>query len=300
MSISGCNTVVNEHGRELLQHGTIAFPVGCYYDNLGEGPVPWHWHDELEAVVIASGSCTVSAGEKRFTLTQGEGFFVNAGILHGCWDLDGSGCRFHSLVFHPRLVGGSPESLFHQDYIDPLIHNPGLQGLLLSPGVSWQKEALDAIETAWQLCSKEEPGCEFAVRSSLSRLIWLLCRKHITADSQPSLRALRDGERMKRMLEFIHDHYNEPMDTAAIAASAAISESECLRCFRATIGTTPIQYVRTHRLRRAAQMLSDTSAQIADIAARCGIPDVSYFTKTFRQIWGCTPTEFRRNQGKRP
>lgn len=300
MSISGCNTVVDEHGRELLQHGTAAFPVGCYYDNLGEGPVPWHWHDELEAVVIASGSCTVATGEKRFTLSAGEGFFVNAGILHGCWDLDGSGCRFHSLVFHPRLVGGSPESRFHQDYIDPLIHDPGLQGLLLSPQIPWQKEALDAIETAWQLCSSEELGYEFGVRSSLSRLVWLLCRKHVTADTQPSLRALRDGQRMKRMLEFVHDHYYEPMDTATIAASAAISESECLRCFHATIGTTPIQYVRTHRIRRAAQMLSSTSLRVADIAAQCGIPDVSYFTKTFRQIWGCTPTEFRRQQDKRP
>lgn len=105
---------------------------------------------------------------------------------------------------------------------------------------------------------------------------------------------------MKRMLEFVHNHYSEPMDTATIAASAAISESECLRCFHATIGTTPIQYVRTHRLRRAAQMLSSTSLRIADVAARCGIPDVSYFTKSFRQIWGCTPTEFRRQQVKRP
>lgn len=300
MSISGCNTVVDEHGRELLQHGTAAFPIGCYYDDLGEGPVPWHWHEELEAVVIASGSCTVAAGEKRFTLCQGEGFFVNAGILHGCWDLDASGCRFHSLVFHPRLVGGSPESLFHQDYIDPLIHDPGLQSLLLSPEVPWQKEALDAVEDAWQHCFQEDPGFEFGVRNALSRLVWLICRKRPAGESQLSLRAIRDGERMKRMLEFVHGHYSEPMDTATIAASAAISESECLRCFHATIGTTPIQYVRTHRLRRAAQMLSGTSLRIADVAARCGIPDVSYFTKSFRQIWGCTPTEFRRQQVKRP
>lgn len=300
MSISGCNTVVDERGRELLQHGTAAFPVGCYYDDLGEGPVPWHWHEELEAVVIASGSCTVATGEKRFALTEGEGFFVNAGILHGCWDLEGSGCRFHSLVFHPRLVGGSLDSVFYQDYVDPLIHNFSLQSLLLSPQVSWQKEALDAIEEAWQLCRTEEPGYEFGVRNALSKLVWQLCRKCPGSEIKPSLRSLRDGERMKRMLEFIHDHYWEPMDTATIAASAAISESECLRCFHATIGTTPIQYVRTHRIRRAAQMLNNTSLRIADVAAQCGIPDVSYFTKTFRQIWGCTPSQFRNRQDTRP
>lgn len=298
MPISDCNTVVDAQGRELLRHGSTSFPIGCYYDDLGKNPVPWHWHEELEVVVVASGSCTVAAGEKRFMLNRGEGFFVNAEILHGCWDLDDSQCRFHSLVFHPRLVGGSLDSVFYQDYVDPLIRNFSLQSLILSPDTPWQKDALAAIEEAWQLCREGAMGFEFGVRNALSRLVWLLCRNYPGSEGQISHRALRDGERMKRMLEFIHGHYGEVLDTAAIAASAAISESECLRCFHSTIGTTPIQYVRTYRIRKSAQMLTGTSLRIADIAAQCGIPDVSYFTRTFRRIWGCTPTEFRHRQEK--
>ena len=43
-------------------------------------------------------------------------------------------------------------------------------------------------------------------------------------------------------------------------------------------------------------MLSDTEAAIADICFQCGFQDLSYFTKTFREIAGCTPAEYRRKK----
>ena len=102
------------------------------------------------------------------------------------------------------------------------------------------------------------------------------------------------------MLQYIHDHYAEDIKLDRIAASASISESECIRCFRSTIEATPIQYIRQYRIRKAAQMLSDTEAAIADICFQCGFQDLSYFTKTFREIAGCTPAEYRRKKQEHP
>lgn len=98
---------------------------------------------------------------------------------------------------------------------------------------------------------------------------------------------------MKQMLRFIQQNYAEELNTAAIAASAAVSESECLRCFRAVIGTTPIQYLREYRIERAAQLLAQSRIRIADAAESCGFQDISYFTKTFRKLRGCTPKEYQ-------
>ncbi len=294
MALAPCNTTVDHTNRELVEHGTTAFPIACYHDDLGKEEVPWHWHEELEAVVVASGCCTVAAGKEKFLVRAGEGFFVNSGILHGCWDLDGSGCRFHSLVFHPRLVGGSLDSVFYQNYILPLTENHQLEGIHLTPGISWQKEALQAIEDTWQAGVSEPFGYEFRMRSCLSELVLLLTGNVSRSRQVLSPKAIRDGERIKTMLQYIHDHCAEPLDTRSIAASASLSESECLRCFRSAIGTTPIQYVRQYRISQAAQLLTTTDDRIADIAERCGFGDVSYFTKTFREIKGCAPMQYRR------
>jgi len=293
MSLSACKALVDSRGREMVQHGTLAFPIACYHDDLSRLEVPWHWHEEWEAAVITQGSALVSTGAKKYTLHAGEGFFVNSGVLHGCWNLGLEQCRFHSVVFHPRLVGGSTDSVFYQNYVFPLQGSQALESLCLKPQEAWQRGALDAVEHAWQACVQEENGFELAVRSALSQLIWQI-REHMPAQQSPvQEKARRDGERIKAMLGYIDEHLDQPVSTETIARSASISASECLRCFHTTIGITPIQYVRSRRLQQAVQLLTVTQERISDIAAQCGFQDLSYFTKTFRETMGCTPTEYR-------
>ena len=69
--------------------------------------------------------------------------------------------------------------------------------------------------------------------------------------------------------------------------------SECLRCFHNTIGTTPIQYLKSFRIKKAAELLTNTDLKIVDIGIMCGFQDMSYFAKTFRNIYGCTPSKYR-------
>lgn len=294
MALAECMTTVDKSGRELVEHGTTAFPIACYQDDFRKMDVPWHWHEEWEAVVLTQGSCVVAAGNQKVTLQAGEGFFINSGVLHGCWDVEASGCMFHSLVFHPRLVGGSLDSIFHQGYVQPLLDNPGLEFISLDPGIPWQKQALEAIEAAWQHCVREEPGYVFSVRSDLSRLTVLLHGSVPGSVQSPGVKTLRDAERIKTMLLFIHDHFGGDLNTRTIAASASISESECLRCFRTTIGTTPIQYLKQYRIQQAAQLLLDTGEKVSEIASRCGFQDMSYFTRAFREAKGCVPTQYRK------
>lgn len=293
MSLATCNTTVDHSGRELLQHGTAAFPIACYHDDLGNAEVPWHWHDELEAAVITEGCAVVAAGNAKYTIRAGEGFFVNSGILHGAWDADMSHCRFHSVVFHGRLVGGSMDSVIYQNYVQPLMENHAMESIHLVPDLSWQAHALNFIESAWQACVGEPVGYELKVRAALSELVLLLHSNLTLTRQQPTAKTLRDSERIKSMLQYIHDNFSEELTTAQIAQSASISESECLRCFRATIGTTPIQYLRQYRIQRAAQLLAQTKERISDIAVACGFQDLSYFTKTFREMKCCAPSAYR-------
>lgn len=295
MPLTECTTTVDSDGRELLEHGTLAFPIACYEDDFRLTDVPWHWHEEWEAVRITRGSCLVAAGNHKAVLHAGDGFFVHSGALHGCWDTEGSGCMFHSLVFHPRLVGGSLDSIFHQQFVQPLLEHTGPELIVLKPDVPWQQQALGAIEQAWQDFVLEQAGSPFLVRNALSELTWLLHSNLSPGVSSVRSKDLRDAQRIKAMLSCIHSRYDSELTTADIAASASVSESECLRCFRSTIGTTPIQYLKQYRIQQAARMLTESRDRVSDIAVTCGFQDMSYFTRVFRQITGFSPTEYRKN-----
>ena len=71
MALSPCNTTVDASQKELVDHGTSMFPIACYHDDLSQGEVPWHWHDEWEAVVVSEGICTVAAGKEQYVIRKG-------------------------------------------------------------------------------------------------------------------------------------------------------------------------------------------------------------------------------------
>lgn len=295
MSLSSCCVVTNEQQRELVEHGTAAFPVACYYDDLIREEVIWHWHEELELILVSEGIALVIVGSEKYTITEGNGIYINSGVLHAAYAKDTKTCRFHSIVFHPRLVGGSRDSIFWQKYLQPLLNDASCGAICYDQKVEWQKESLDALEEAWQAFAGEKDGFEFYVREMLSKIVLRLSDKCVGTQDFVSEKNIRNEERMKMMLQYIHEHYMEELNTAQIAECASISVSECLRCFHFMIGTTPIQYVKQYRILCAAELLKSTSMKVVDVGMRCGFQDMSYFSKTFKELRGCTPQQYRKN-----
>ena len=162
---------ISTTGREMISHGTSLFPAAFYNDDLERDRVPWHWHDELEAVYIPSGETVVRTGSARYALRAGQGFFINTDVLHSATGTRGTNCRYHSIVFHPRLVGGDEGSVFFRHYLAPLM--AGSASVAFDCTQAWHREALDRIEDAWQEGAGGSAGYEFRVRAALSELVFM-------------------------------------------------------------------------------------------------------------------------------
>ena len=104
--------------------------------------------------------------------------------------------------------------------------------------------------------------------------------------------------RMQRFLRYIEQHYAEEITLADLAASANVSKSECLRCFKQSMQTSPYKYLVEYRLLQAAMLLKSSNENIAGIANRVGFQLVSHFSKCFREKTGQTPTQYRRQAGQ--
>lgn len=291
MALSPYSAKVNEEGLELLRHGTALFPIGCYHDDLTYESVPWHWHDELELLIVTEGAAVCATDREQTVLQTGEGCFFNSDVLHAVWKENSGLCRLHSMSFHPRLVGGAVESIFWQKYILPLVENKQFQMRKFS---AEDGEILREIETAWRSCVNEPVGYELLARNALSSVVLRLMADLPKGAASLSGIALLREERIKLMLDYIRSHLREEITVAQIASAASVSESECVRCFRGAIHTPPIQYVKQYRLQKAAELLKETDKRINEIGEECGFQEMSYFAKAFRELYGLTPTEFRK------
>jgi len=79
----------------------------------------------------------------------------------------------------------------------------------------------------------------------------------------------------------------------AHADALSVNASYLSTLFKKETGVTLTEYVSRKRMAHAIFLLNSTDMQVQTIAQYCGIPDVNYFTKTFKRIVGKTPKEYR-------
>ena len=87
-------------------------------------------------------------------------------------------------------------------------------------------------------------------------------------------------------------------DFAALAVQVNLSPSRFRHLFKQETGTTPAQYVKEVRLRRAAKLLRTTFLTIKQILKQVNLGSNAHFVHDFRKLYGITPTAYRRTIGR--
>jgi AraC-like DNA-binding protein len=73
-----------------------------------------------------------------------------------------------------------------------------------------------------------------------------------------------------------------------------MSRSTLMRKIKIITGKTPLQFIRDIKIESACQMLKNRTVSVAEVANRLGYTDSDYFTKTFRDSVGMSPSEWQR------
>lgn len=136
-------------------------------------------------------------------------------------------------------------------------------------------------------------GMLYAEGLSLMILGWL--RRHYAVTEKPA--APRGGltaAQQNRIREYIDSSLDENLSLENMADRLGMSPFHFLRCFRASFGVTPHQFVMKMRLLRAANFLrNDHERSISDVAFATGFASQAHFTAAFKRHFGKTPAAWR-------
>jgi AraC family transcriptional regulator len=100
--------------------------------------------------------------------------------------------------------------------------------------------------------------------------------------------------RERRVRQYIEEHLDRPLSLEELAKVAEISPNYFISLFQQSTGMTPHKYVVQQRVEHAKELLVRSKLPLLEIAYRCGFPDQSQFTTTFRRYIGVTPGQYRR------
>jgi transcriptional regulator GlxA family with amidase domain len=85
----------------------------------------------------------------------------------------------------------------------------------------------------------------------------------------------------------------EPLSLDELARMTEVSQRQLQRLFRRSLGLTPAQYYLNLRLRRARELLLQTDMPIMSITVACGFRSPAHFSKSYRAIFGHSPSRQR-------
>lgn len=97
------------------------------------------------------------------------------------------------------------------------------------------------------------------------------------------------------VIEFIHQHMDEPLSLSRLARYAAYSPYHFTRLFKERLGLSPLYYVSSLRLQRAKDLLLRTDLSVRDIALEIGQQSLGTFTTRFTERVGLSPSAFRNS-----
>ena len=106
--------------------------------------------------------------------------------------------------------------------------------------------------------------------------------------------------RLRRIKELVQAKMEYDLSLDEMAESVGLSTAHFARMFRKSTGQTPHQFVLRQRLERAKVMLRAPDARVLDVAVACGFKTQQHFAQVFRDLWGVSPTEYRRDRVSSP
>jgi signal transduction histidine kinase/AraC-like DNA-binding protein len=107
-----------------------------------------------------------------------------------------------------------------------------------------------------------------------------------------------DMEFINKIVDVIHAQMaNEDIDIKHIAAALSLSSKQLRTRVMSLTGLTPVAYVLQVRLNYARRLISTDGSSLATIATKCGFQNPSHFSKAFKQQFGVSPMQYRKNIG---
>ncbi len=127
---------------------------------------------------------------------------------------------------------------------------------------------------------------EIPATQEKKRLESLPVLKPIEAESQ-------DEKFLSNIIRLIEDHLSESeLNVNALCELSGISNKQIYRKIKQLTGMSPVEYIKSIRMKKAAMLLQQKKFTVAEVMYMVGFSNHSYFSKCFQAEFGKTPKQY--------
>ncbi len=253
-----------------------------------------HFHNYMEIGYCYEGSGTLTLGKRDYRFEGGEFSVIPQNYPHTTNSDDDTVSRWEYLFVDAeailRSVGGGTSPM----RTERIIRRLNLKAQFLKekdyPELGRQvRRILDVMRGREEFYEEEATGLLTAFFSGIARN-----NQEDDKREESGMEESKFSAMITHVLEYISEHYGEPIKVKELANICHISETHFRRIFSSYMNMSPLEYINQVRIRMACEHLKRTDESVADIALKCGFSTNSTFNRNFRQFMGVTPMEWRK------
>ena len=262
-------TTYEVHGLEEKK-----LPIIFHYNMMDKGGTEIaNWHENIELLYFTKGIGQVLCNSVVYEVSAGDLFIVNSGLLH--YVKNNKPCEYYCLIVDSAFLAEN----------DIPVGDIQFNNFVRSDSVS---ALFDRVVNELECESSFQIA---GVRSSILSLMVHLSRHHSSGISPLKREHSTSNENIKKALAYIRDHLSDKLSLEEIASHVNLSKYHFTREFKKATGMTVVAFVNATRCRAANRLLLSRQYPVNEVAAKCGFENNSYFSKTFKRVMGCLPSE---------
>lgn len=245
-----------------------------------------HFHNCLEIGICHADSGRLVFEDEKLFYRAGDVSYIPRHILHTTCSTKGEKSRWSYLFvdMEKLLYDVLPE---HSPAAAPLADTRHLLSRDQHPRVHFLVGTI--IEEL-----REKRDNYMAIVKSLFHVLYFELQRLAQAVPRPGEDSGRSAFVLKPALEYIHQHYAQPITMETLAEMCHLSEPHFRRRFVSILGTSPLNFVNATRINQACILLITTEKSILSIAEEVGFASISSFNRCFLQIMGVSPKAYRK------
>ncbi|GAA0696530.1 AraC family transcriptional regulator [Paraclostridium ghonii] len=291
------NIIIDENQKETTKHGSVEFPIAIYSTQINKnilGFIDWHWHEELQFCIVTKGTVSFNIEGDTVILSQGEGLFINSEQLHNAKNYKDIDSSYICFDFHPKLIYGFVGSVINIKYIRPYVGNSMIRYCILKNDSEWKSDILKDLLIIHKEYTEKNVGFELQILALLLRIWDSMAKNYLVSFYNDKL--IHNTSRLKKIINFIHNHYMEKINLKDISDEVNLSKSACCREFKKYMNCSIFEYIINYRLVISENLLITTNESITNIAYQCGFGSASYFIEKFKLQTGVSPFIYRKKK----
>lgn len=245
-----------------------------------------HWHSAVEVLIPKEDRCISIVEGIEYTVDAGEMLIIPSG-------------KVHTLT----MKRGSRELLLFELDSILVLRDFNVLSSMLSTSIHITKSSSyyeAAFSLLSQIITEYDSGAPLGNMLSYARILelyTLVGRNYLSgiyaSNNTSIVKQQAHWEVFNRVMEFLDDNYMSDINLDTVAAEAGFSKFHFTRLFKQYTNTTFYRFICLKRVVMAERLLTYSSRPISEIALQVGFDSISTFNRIYKQLRGCTPTQYK-------